>query len=635
LCAELADAMLFNTNRDFILKMQQTLNQLVFDNRFIKELPADSETGNYRRQVEQACYSLVQPLSVPHPQLVGYVREVAALLDLSEEDCVQDFFTQVFSGNQLAQGMEPYAMCYGGHQFGQWAGQLGDGRAINLGEVRNNQGGRWAMQLKGAGPTPYSRTADGLAVLRSSIREFLCSEAMYHLGVPTTRALSLITTGDHVIRDMFYDGNARSELGAVVCRVAPSFIRFGSFEIHAARKNIGLLRKLVDYTIRTDFPHLGDPSPDVYLAWFNEVCIKTAEMIVHWQRVGFVHGVMNTDNMSILGLTIDYGPYGWLDNYDPDWTPNTTDSGQRRYRFGNQPQIAAWNLNQLANAIYPLIEQVEPLQAALSLYNTHFISTYQTMMAEKLGLQVFEPSTDNQLIDDLLSEINIRVEKKERVLVTTLTKRMSEDLTEYLMDHEVRVRYLHSDVDTVERVEIIRDLRLGVFDVLVGINLLREGLDIPEVSLVAILDADKEGFLRSVVSLIQTIGRAARNSNGKAILYGDKITRSMAQAIDETQRRREKQTLFNAERSITPTTIFKSVTDILEATIPGAGLNNKSEKNKVAEQKEQYKALSQKEKDKKLAQLEEKMYQHAKNLEFEQAARVRDEIKQLQEEMLV
>jgi len=238
-------------------------------------------------------------------------------------------------------------------------------------------------------------------------------------------------------------------------------------------------------------------------------------------------------------------------------------------------------------------------------------------------------------IDDLLSEINIRVEKKERVLVTTLTKRMSEDLTEYLMDHEVRVRYLHSDVDTVERVEIIRDLRLGVFDVLVGINLLREGLDIPEVSLVAILDADKEGFLRSVVSLIQTIGRAARNSNGKAILYGDKITRSMAQAIDETQRRREKQTLFNAERSITPTTIFKSVTDILEATIPGAGLNNKSEKNKVAEQKEQYKALSQKEKDKKLAQLEEKMYQHAKNLEFEQAARVRDEIKQLQEEMLV
>mgnify|MGYP000447424437 FL=1 len=237
-------------------------------------------------------------------------------------------------------------------------------------------------------------------------------------------------------------------------------------------------------------------------------------------------------------------------------------------------------------------------------------------------------------VDDLLSEINLRAVKKERVLVTTLTKRMSEDLTEYLMDHGVRVRYLHSDIDTVERVEIIRDLRLGEFDVLVGINLLREGLDIPEVSLVAILDADKEGFLRSVVSLVQTIGRAARNSNGKAILYGDKITKSMAQAIEETQRRREKQELFNAQQGITPTTIFKSVTDILEATIPGAGLNQ-SAKNKVAEQKSSYTALSQKEKEKKLTQLEDQMYKHAKNLEFEVAAKVRDDIKQLQAEMLV
>jgi len=237
-------------------------------------------------------------------------------------------------------------------------------------------------------------------------------------------------------------------------------------------------------------------------------------------------------------------------------------------------------------------------------------------------------------VDDLLSEINLRAVKKERVLVTTLTKRMSEDLTEYLMDHGVRVRYLHSDIDTVERVEIIRDLRLGEFDVLVGINLLREGLDIPEVSLVAILDADKEGFLRSVVSLVQTIGRAARNSNGKAILYGDKITKSMAQAIEETQRRREKQELFNAQQGITPTTIFKSVTDILEATIPGAGLNQ-SAKNKVAEQKSNYTALSQKEKEKKLTQLEDQMYKHAKNLEFEAAAKIRDDIKQLQAEMLV
>ncbi|MCK5355929.1 MAG: YdiU family protein, partial [Methyloprofundus sp.] len=333
--------------------MQDKLNHLNFDNHFINQLPADKETANHRRQVENACYSHVVPTAVANPQLVAYAKEVAALFDLSEEDCQSDRFTQVFAGNQLANGMQPYAMCYGGHQFGNWAGQLGDGRAINLGEVVNQKGERWAMQLKGAGATPYSRTADGLAVLRSSLREFLCSEAMYHLGVPTTRALSLVTTGEQVVRDMFYDGHPKAELGAVVCRVAPSFIRFGSFEIHTSRGDNELLRKLVDYTILTDFPHLGAPSPEVYLAWFNEVCAKTAQMIVHWQRVGFVHGVMNTDNMSILGLTIDYGPYGWLDNFDPDWTPNTTDSGQRRYRFGNQPQIAGWNLNQLANAIYP------------------------------------------------------------------------------------------------------------------------------------------------------------------------------------------------------------------------------------------------------------------------------------------
>jgi excinuclease ABC subunit B len=239
-------------------------------------------------------------------------------------------------------------------------------------------------------------------------------------------------------------------------------------------------------------------------------------------------------------------------------------------------------------------------------------------------------------VDDLLSEINKRVAVKERVLVTTLTKRMSEDLTEYLMEHDVKVRYLHSDIDTVERVEIIRDLRLGLFDVLVGINLLREGLDIPEVSLVAILDADKEGFLRSTVSLVQTIGRAARNVNGKAILYGDKITKSMQQAIDETERRREKQHKFNIEHHIEPKTIFKSVTDILQVSIPGAGMANANTVlSKVAEFPADYKAtLSPKQAGKKLKQLEDAMYQHAKNLEFEQAAKIRDEIKVLQGLML-
>ena len=379
----------------------KTLDTLTFDNSFTRELPADPETENYLRQVKQACYSRVHPTKVAQPQLVAYAREVAEELDLASGVCETADFAQVFSGNRLLAGMDPYATCYGGHQFGTWAGQLGDGRAINLGEIVNQHGKRWTLQLKGAGPTPYARMADGFAVLRSSVREFLCSEAMHHLGISTTRALSLVTTGEQIVRDMFYDGNPRPELGAVVCRVAQSFTRFGSFQIFTARGETDVLQQLIDYTIRTDFPHLGEPSPEVYITWFEEVCRRTAEMIVHWMRVGFVHGVMNTDNMSILGLTIDYGPYGWLEDYDPDWTPNTTDAGLHRYCFGNQPQIAHWNLTQLSQAISPLIEQPEPLQQILDSYEKNYEYGWQSMMAQKLGLNVFDPETDDKLVTEL------------------------------------------------------------------------------------------------------------------------------------------------------------------------------------------------------------------------------------------
>ena len=454
------------------------LDNLNFDNRFVRELPGDPEPDNFRRQVYSACYSWAVPTPAKQPRLLAYAREVAEDLGISTATCESEDFSRVFAGSRLAKGMQAYAMCYGGHQFGHWAGQLGDGRAINLGEVVNNRGQRYTLQLKGAGVTPYSRSADGLAVLRSSVREFLCSEAMHHLGVPTTRALSVTLTGQQVVRDMFYDGNPQLEAGAVVCRVAPSFTRFGNFQIFTARDDLDSLKQLVDYTVRSDCPELGEPSVGVYLRWFEEVCRKTAEMIVHWQRVGFVHGVMNTDNMSILGLTIDYGPYGWLENYDPNWTPNTTDAADRRYRFGNQPQIALWNLGQLANAIYPLIEQVEPLKEAINAYKDTFERGWQNMVAAKLGLNAYDPAIDNELNTELLillqlvetdmtifyrklAELVIDVELSNEVLMAPLMEAyyVPEQLTE---DYKARLglwlksyikRVQHSGMADIERIK--------------------------------------------------------------------------------------------------------------------------------------------------------------------------------------
>jgi uncharacterized protein YdiU (UPF0061 family) len=386
--------------------MAATLGSLRFDNSFVRELPEDPDTANHRRQVHGACYSRVMPTPVARPQLLAYSREVAATLGLTAEQCQSPEFAEVFAGNRLTAGMEPYAACYGGHQFGTWAGQLGDGRAISLGEALDARGERWELQLKGAGPTPYSRTADGRAVVRSSVREFLCSEAMHHLGVPTTRALCLVATGEEVVRDMFYDGNPQGEPGAVVCRVAPSFLRFGNFEILAARRDHELLRRLADYSIRTHFPELGPPSPEAYVRWFEEVCRRTAIMITHWMRVGFVHGVMNTDNMSILGLTIDYGPYGWLEGYDPDWTPNTTDAGGRRYRFGHQPQIALWNLSRFGGALLPLVGGTQDLEGVLQACAHSVEQLYREMMATKLGLSTATP--EDGVIDDLHAVLQLR-----------------------------------------------------------------------------------------------------------------------------------------------------------------------------------------------------------------------------------
>jgi len=347
---------------------------------FSKELPADTNRDNTRRQVEAACFSFVSPRKPSQPTLI-HVSDFSENLGFTKEETASEDFRDVFSGAKNIPGSDPYAMCYGGHQFGHWAGQLGDG-------------------MKGAGETPYSRTADGLAVLRSSIREHLCSEAMYHLGVPTTRSLSLCLTGDEVMRDIMYDGHPALEKGAVICRVAPSFLRFGNYQIFASRGDTKNLKILTDYTIRHFYPDIKLGEKESYLKFFEAVCDKTLRMVIDWQRVGFVHGVMNTDNMSILGLTIDYGPYGWLENYDPNWTPNTTDRQHRRYRYGNQAAIAHWNLYQLANALYLLTEEAAPLEQALQNFQSKFVVAKIEMMSAKLGL-VTKNKADVALISDL------------------------------------------------------------------------------------------------------------------------------------------------------------------------------------------------------------------------------------------
>jgi len=367
------------------------LAQASFENTFVRDLPADPVLVNIPRQVANACYTRVDPTPVAAPGLLAWSDAMGELLGLARPGAEA---LDVLAGNRLLSAMQPYAARYGGHQFGHWAGQLGDGRAITLAELIATDGSRQELQLKGAGKTPYSRTADGRAVLRSSLREFACSEAMFHLGVPTTRALSLVGTGEEVIRDMFYDGHPRPEPGAIVCRVAPSFVRFGNFQILAANNELDALKRLADYVVRM---HYAGHS---YATWFQELCRRTALLMVDWMRLGFVHGVMNTDNMSILGATIDYGPYGWLEGYDPMWTPNTTDAQGRRYCYGNQPGIAQWNLARLAEALLPLVER-EALEEGLNLYADTFNAAWREALARKLGLAQAQPE-DPELASELL-----------------------------------------------------------------------------------------------------------------------------------------------------------------------------------------------------------------------------------------
>ena len=363
-----------------------------WETRFLQSTPGEVIVNSKPREVVQSCWVGAEPEKHGNISLIGWTDSVAAMFGIQKARHLE------FAGQKIVNGMQPFAHCYGGHQFGKWAGQLGDGRAISIGEGKNQTGDYHEFQLKGSGLTAFSRRGDGKAVLRSSIREFLCSEAMHALGVPTTRALSLHLTGQKVVRDMFYDGNPIMEPGAIICRVAPSFIRFGSFQIHTSRGDFETLESLVDYTISEHFSHIKNEKNRISM-WLDEIIDTTIEMVIDWMRVGFVHGVMNTDNMSIHGLTIDYGPYGWIEDFDPNWTPNTTDASTLRYRFGHQPRIALWNIARLLEAISPLVGDRSMLQEKINDAQEKMALSHEKMWVNKLGLKQYDEELVLELVE--------------------------------------------------------------------------------------------------------------------------------------------------------------------------------------------------------------------------------------------
>ena len=338
----------------------------------------DLEFANGFAGLPEAFYTRLAPLGLPAPYLVGASREVAELIGLDPEEIGRPEFCEIFAGNRLPPGSAALAAVYSGHQFGVWAGQLGDGRAHLLGGLQSASG-QWEVQLKGAGRTPYSRGADGRAVLRSSIREFLCSEAMAGLGIPTTRALSVVGADLPVRRKEI-------ESAAVAARVAPSFVRFGSFEHWAAHGRGDELRQLADYVIATFRPECRDAA-NPYAALLADVSGRTGELVARWMAVGFMHGVMNTDNMSILGLTLDYGPFGFMEAFDAGHVCNHSDH-QGRYSYRNQPHVAQWNLHCLAEAFRPLTGGRAMVQAVVDdSFGPAFEAQFERLMRAKLGLR--------------------------------------------------------------------------------------------------------------------------------------------------------------------------------------------------------------------------------------------------------
>jgi uncharacterized protein YdiU (UPF0061 family) len=357
--------------------------------RRIEQLPFENRYAT----LPDRFHARLRPTPLPDPYLVAFNPDAAPLIGLDPAEAERPEFAAYFAGNLVPAGAEPLAAVYAGHQFGVWVPQLGDGRAILLGEVRAADGpGRWDVQLKGSGRTPYSRMGDGRAVLRSTIREYLCSEAMHGLGIPTTRALAIVGSNAPVIRE-------NVETAAVLTRMAPTHVRFGTFEFFCWSRQPEAVRTLADHVLAEHYAELAG-GPDAYVRLLTTVVDRTARLIADWMAVGFCHGVMNTDNMSILGLTIDYGPFGFLDGFDWGHVCNHSD-GTGRYAYRMQPGIAYWNLERLAQALSPLVPAAAA-QAALEPFEPTFLAAYGERMTAKLGLEA-KHEDDDELVRELLA----------------------------------------------------------------------------------------------------------------------------------------------------------------------------------------------------------------------------------------
>lgn len=412
---------------------------------FIEIFPGDFSGNTIQRNTPKVLFSTVDPVGFDNPKLIIFNEKLSADIGLGK---LEEKDISFLAATNLPENIKTYATAYAGHQFGNWAGQLGDGRAIFAGEILNNQEQKNEIQWKGAGATPYSRHADGRAVLRSSVREYLMSEAMHHLNIPTTRALSLCSTGEMVVRDIMYSGNPQQEKGAVVIRTAESFLRFGHFELLSAQKEINTLTDLVDFTIDNYYKSITSEGEQKYKDFFAEVCKKTADLMVDWFRVGFVHGVMNTDNMSILGLTIDYGPFSMMDEYDLNFTPNTTDLPGRRYAFGKQGQISQWNLWQLANALFPLIKDEKFLEESLNQYGNYFWKAHDEMLCKKFGFDELKDQDEEFFINwqSLMQELQF-----DYTLFFTQLEKLDDNIN--VKDHFSNISYGILDLEKTKVIE--------------------------------------------------------------------------------------------------------------------------------------------------------------------------------------